>query len=86
MTLTNPDRSAMGVVAIDWHRSSLGGSVDVKVPAGAEANLQLPAPAVWTEGEKGAAHAAGVLNARQNGAGLRLVLGSGNYHFSTQHF
>ncbi len=79
-------RSTMGEIVIAWHRSSRGARVEVTVPPGTEARLQLPLPATWLESGKGAAHAPGVLDAEERSQGIRLLLGSGSYRFSTQHY
>jgi hypothetical protein len=75
-------RSAMGQVEIAWRRTGPGAQVEVIVPAGAQALLKLPAGAGWLEGVEEAARASGVIDAKQNGSGLRLRLGSGRYRFS----
>lgn len=75
-------RSTMGPITIAWHRSSQGAWVDVTVPPGAQAVLDLPAAASWAESGKDAAHAPGVLDSEQSAQGLRLRLGSGAYRFS----
>jgi hypothetical protein len=79
-------RSTMGQIIIAWHRSSEGAWVEVKVPPGTQALLELPAAANWLERGKGASHAPGILDSEQSAQGLRLQLGSGSYRFSTQHF
>ncbi len=79
-------RSTMGEIAIAWHRSSQGAWVEVTVPPGTEAHLKLPLPATWLESGKSAAHAPGILDAKESAPSLRLLLGSGSYRFSTQHF
>jgi hypothetical protein len=76
----------MGLITVSWHRSSHGAWVEVTVPPGTEAHLQLPLAATWLESGKSAAHAPGILDAQESAPGLRLLLGSGNYRFSTQHF
>jgi len=78
--------STMGLITVSWHRSSHGAWVEVTVPPGTEAHLQLPLAATWLESGKSAAHAPGILDAQESAPGLRLLLGSGNYRFSTQHF
>jgi hypothetical protein len=76
----------MGEIAIAWHRSSQGAWVEVTVPPGTQAHLQLPLPATWLESGKSAAHVPGVLDSEETARSLRLLLGSGNYRFSTRHF
>jgi hypothetical protein len=76
----------MGLIAISWHRSSQGAWVEVTVPPGTEAHLQLPLPPNWLESGKSAAQAPGILDAKESAPSLRLLLGSGSYRFSTQHF
>jgi alpha-L-rhamnosidase len=78
-------RSTMGEIAIAWHRSRQGTSVEVTVPPGTKALLQLPATAKWLESGQAASHAPGVLDSEPSAQGLRLDLGSGSYRFSTQH-
>ena len=79
-------RSTMGPITIAWHRSGEGAWVEVTVPPGAQAGLELPAPAAWQESGMGAAHAPGVLSSEENAHGLHLELGSGSYRFSTARF
>jgi hypothetical protein len=78
--------STMGEIAVAWHRSSQGASVEVTVPPGTQAHLLLPATANWQESGKSASDAAGVLDSEQTAQGLRLQLGSGSYKFSAPHF
>jgi hypothetical protein len=78
--------STMGEIAVAWHRSSKGASVELTVPPGTQTHLQLPATANWEESGKSASDAPGVLDSEQTAQGLRLQLGSGSYKFSTQHF
>ena len=79
-------RSTMGPIAISWHRSTEGAWVEVTVPPGAQALLELPAPSNWQESGNGAAHTPGVLHSEASSHALRLQLGSGSYRFFTQHF
>jgi hypothetical protein len=79
-------RSTMGQITIAWHRSGQGAWVEVTVPPGAEAHLQLPVPATWMESGKSATHVPGVVDSEESAHSLRLLLGSGSYRFSTQHF
>ena len=75
-------RSAMGEVTTAWDRTGAVASVDVTVPAGAQAHLNLPATD-WRESGTIASHAPGVLNSKDGPAGINLTLGSGTYRFST---
>ena len=78
-------RSTMGPIAIAWRRSGQGALVEVTVPPGAQAVLDLPAADRWLESGKDAAHADGVVDAKQGEKGPRLRLGSGEYRFSAAH-
>lgn len=75
-------RAPMGQVSVSWSRTGSGGSIDVTVPPGARALLQLPQGEGWEEGGKSAAAAAGVLDHLEVD-GLRLHLGSGKFRFTT---
>jgi alpha-L-rhamnosidase len=79
-------RSAMGLVRVAWQRTAESATVDVTVPAGAQAHLSLPAlGGNWREQGAPAAQAAGVSSSKTSGTGteLMLILGSGNYRFFT---
>ena len=52
-------RTPMGEVSLAWSREGEGASIDVSVPAGAQARLLLPAADRWSEGSVGAIEADG---------------------------
>jgi hypothetical protein len=75
--------SAMGLVKVAWQRTAEKDSVDITIPAGAQAHLNLPPLGNWEEKDTPVAQAAGVLSSKPSAAGIDMLLGSGSYHFST---
>jgi alpha-L-rhamnosidase len=68
--------SAMGEVDLAWQRKGDQGSVELTIPAGAQARVTLPAAQEWTGGNSLPA----ARQAAHNGP-LVWTLGSGRYHF-----
>jgi alpha-L-rhamnosidase len=74
--------AAMGRIRVAWKQTSGSASVEVTIPAGAQAHLTLPPLGDWREKTTPAAKAAGVLSSQMSANGTELTLGSGTYHFT----
>jgi alpha-L-rhamnosidase len=76
-------KSAMGWIVLSWQRSGDAGSVEVTIPAGAQARLVLPAARGWREEGKALPMAADPEGATGK---IILTLGSGHYRFAATKF
>ena len=73
-------RSAMGLASIAWTRTGHTASVELTVPAGAQAHLKLPSGKNWRE------TAAGHVSHIDGDQATDVALGSGTYKFATGQF
>jgi alpha-L-rhamnosidase len=80
-------RSVLGEVAVAWRRQGGRLRVEVEIPAGAAATMEIPARtrAEVLEGARELRLGHGITAIRQAGPIVMLTLGSGRYSFSAPH-
>ena len=75
----------MGLIAIRWRRSPKIVSIQVSVPPGVQAHLQLPAAQNWRESNEAISRSRGVLAIQEESNRTTLTIGSGEYEFVTEN-
>jgi alpha-L-rhamnosidase len=77
-------RSVLGEVTVAWRKEKGRLHVEVEIPAGAAATVEIPArtPADVLEGGRPLRRARGLIAARQAGRAVDVTLGSGRYALS----